>query len=77
MRMRGAAMGFAVLYIWISNAIIIFAFPSMMSHPGPVATYLIFALINVVAVVYMHRKVPETKYASLEELEERFQQRYA
>ena len=76
-RMRGAAMGFAVLCIWISNAIITFAFPSMMSRLGPVATYLVFALINVVAVVYMYRKVPETKYASLEELEEQFQQRYA
>lgn len=76
-RMRGAAMGFAVLCLWVVNAIITFVFPEMMSSLGPVVTYLIFAVVNVVAVVFMWRKVPETKYSSLEELEESFQQRYA
>ncbi|WP_172120308.1 MFS transporter [Actinomyces faecalis] len=76
-RMRGAAMGFAVLCLWVVNAIITFLFPVMMSSLGPVVTYLIFAIINVVAVTYMWRKVPETKYSSLEELEEEFQKRYA
>lgn len=76
-RMRGAAMGFAVLCLWVVNAIITFLFPIMMDKLGPVATYLIFSIINVVAVIYMIRRVPETKYSSLEELEEEFQQRYA
>ena len=76
-RMRGAAMGFAVLCLWIVNAIITFAFPPMMEHLGPVVTYLIFSVMNVIAVVYMLRNVPETKYSSLEELEEEFQRRYS
>ncbi|MDU0349753.1 MFS transporter [Actinomyces sp. MRS3W] len=75
-KMRGAAMGFSVLCLWIMNAIITFVFPSMMSNLGPVITYLIFAIVNVIAVVYMWRNVPETKYSSLEELEENFQARY-
>lgn len=76
-RMRGAAMGFAVLCLWVVNAIITFLFPVMMDKLGPVITYLTFSIINVVAVIYMYRNVPETKYSSLEELEEEFQQRYA
>ena len=40
-------------------------------------TYLIFAIVNVIAVAYMIRTVPETKDKSLEELEEEFQRRYA
>ena len=76
-RMRGAAMGFAVLCLWVVNAIITFLFPIMMDKLGPVITYLTFSIINVIAVIYMHRNVPETKYSSLEELEEEFQRRYA
>ena len=76
-RMRGAAMGFAVLCLWVVNAVITFAFPPMMEHLGPVTTYLIFAIVNVIAVAYMIRTVPETKDKSLEELEEEFQRRYA
>ena len=49
----------------------------MMEHLGPVTTYLIFAIVNVIAVAYMIRTVPETKDKSLEELEEEFQRRYA
>ena len=75
-RMRGAAMGFAVLCLWIVNAIITFLFPVMMDYLGPVATYLVFSIINVIAVIYMIRRVPETKYSSLEELEETFQAQY-
>ena len=75
-RMRGAAMGFAVLCLWIANAIITFLFPVMMDYLGPVATYLVFSIINVIAVIYMIRRVPETKYSSLEELEETFQAQY-
>ncbi|GGO96588.1 MFS transporter [Actinomyces gaoshouyii] len=76
-RMRGAAMGFAVLCLWVVNAIITFLFPIMMDKLGPVITYLAFSLINVIAVIYMYRNVPETKHSSLEELEEEFQRRYA
>ncbi len=75
-KMRGVAMGAAVLCIWVVNAIITSNFPSMMSFLGPVTTYLIFAVVNVGAVAYMVRRVPETKFMSLEELESDFEQRY-
>ncbi|WOQ17201.1 MFS transporter [Raineyella sp. W15-4] len=76
-KIRGVAMGFAVLCIWVSNAIITFVFPSMMQYIGPVGTYAIFAALNVIAIIWMIRVVPETKHSSLEELEEQFQTQYA
>lgn len=66
-----------MLCLWIVNAVITFVFPPMMEHLGPVTTYLVFAIVNVIAVVFMIRTVPETKDKSLEELEEEFQRRYA
>ncbi|MCL3777610.1 MULTISPECIES: MFS transporter [unclassified Actinomyces] len=76
-KIRGAAMGFAVLCLWIMNAVITFVFPTMMSALGPVLTYMIFAVVNVIAIIYMWRKVPETKYHSLEELEERLEKQFS
>ncbi len=76
MKVRGVAMGFAVLCIWVANAIITFIFPSMMSLLGPVATYLVFGVINVLGFLYYYKQVPETKHQTLEELEEEFKVRY-
>ncbi|MFT0847574.1 MFS transporter [Actinomycetaceae bacterium L2_0104] len=76
-RIRGVAMGFAVLCIWVTNAIITFAFPPIMDVLGPVVTYTVFTLVNIVAVTWMIKVVPETKHSSLEELEAEFEQRYS
>ena len=53
------------------------ALASSMRSSNMSTTYLIFAIVNVIAVAYMIRTVPETKDKSLEELEEEFQRRYA
>ncbi|MGO1592162.1 MAG: MFS transporter [Ancrocorticia sp.] len=74
---RGVAMGLAVSCIWISNAIITFGFPPIMDAVGPTWTYAMFAIINVIAVTWMIKVVPETKYSSLEELEVEFEERYS
>jgi MFS transporter, sugar porter (SP) family len=76
-RIRGVAMGFAVLCIWVSNAIITLVFPPMMQYVGPVGTYTVFALLNIIAITWMVKVVPETKHSSLEELEADFEVRYA
>lgn len=76
-RVRGVAMGLAVSCIWVSNAIITFAFPPIMDIIGPTGTYLIFVVINIIAVTWMIKVVPETKYSSLEELEEQFEEQYS
>ena len=76
-RIRGVAMGFAVLCIWVANAIITFAFPPIMDILGPVVTYTVFTIVNIVALTWMIKVVPETKHSSLEELEVEFEQRYS
>lgn len=57
-------MGLAVSCIWVSNAIITFAFPPIMDIIGPTGTYLIFVVINIIAVTWMIKVVPETKIRS-------------
>ena len=75
-KVRGTAMGLAVGALWIANAIVAAVFPVMMEKLGGALTYLIFCLINVGSLIFYMRFVPETKYHSLEELEERFEKEY-
>ncbi|MFT3877339.1 MAG: MFS transporter [Propioniciclava sp.] len=76
-RIRGSVQGVAVGAGWIMNAIVTFAFPLMIARLGPAWTYAIFGAINVVALLFYLKVVPETKHHSLEELEEQFRTRYA
>lgn len=76
-RARGACQGVAVACLWTMNAIITFAFPVMVSALGGGCTYLIFGIINVVAVIFFVKFAPETKYDSLEELEIKFRKQYS
>ena len=75
-KVRGTAMGLAVGALWIANAIVALVFPIMMEGLGGAGTYLIFCLINVLSLIFYMKYVPETKYHSLEELEERFEKEY-
>ncbi|MDR1118070.1 MAG: MFS transporter [Bifidobacteriaceae bacterium] len=74
---RGSAMGVGVAAVWITNALITFVFPVMISRLGPVWTYGVFGAINVVALVFYIKAVPETKHHSLEELELALRQKYS
>ncbi|MCI1642219.1 MAG: MFS transporter [Actinomyces sp.] len=76
-RARGACQGLAVACLWIMNAIITFVFPTMIGALGGGATYLIFGVINLVAIFFYAKFVPETKYLSLEKLELEFQKKYS
>ncbi len=75
-RIRGTAMGVAVSGVWVMNAIVTFAFPLMISHLGPVWTYVVFGAINIVALVFYIVAVPETKHSTLEQIELSFRERY-
>ena len=66
---RGAANGFAVMILWLTNMLVTFFFPVMMSGLGPVVTYGIFAAINIGAVIWYFLRIPETKKFSLERIE--------
>jgi len=76
-KVRGTAMGLAVGTLWIANAIVAIVFPIMMEKLGGAGTYLIFAGINFLSLLFYMKFVPETKYHSLEELEVRFEKEYS
>lgn len=76
-KVRGTAMGLAVAVLWLTNALVAIVFPIMMKNLGGAGTYLVFCLINVFSLIFYWKFVPETKYHSLEELEERFEKEFS
>lgn len=71
---RGAANGFAVMILWITNMLVTFLFPIMMSGLGPVVTYGLFAAINIGAVIWYFLRIPETRKFTLERIEWEFRE---
>ena len=69
---RGLAMGLAVFVLWTVNAAISFVFPQIVEAIGSTWTFALFALVNVVSLLFVLRTVPETKGRSLEVLETDF-----
>lgn len=76
-KIRGAAQGVSVFFLWLFNAIVVFTFPLLINGLGGAKTYLIFGLINVGSFLFYWLVVPETKIYSLEEIEERLLKRYS
>lgn len=68
-RLRSKGMSVAIVILWISCTIVTIIFPVMLQLFNGGTTFLIFALICFVNLVYIWLKVPETKGKSLEELE--------
>ncbi|MGM9472614.1 sugar porter family MFS transporter [Pseudarthrobacter sp. YS3] len=75
LHVRGIAMGICVFVLWMINFLIGFFFPQMISWIGVSATFFIFVALQLGAIVWVKRVVPETRGKSLEELEHLFKQR--
>ena len=54
---------------WGANFIVSLLFPVLLASIGEGPVFLLFAVVNVVAFVFVRRRVPETKGRSLEEIE--------
>jgi major inositol transporter-like SP family MFS transporter len=76
-RLRGLGIGVATFSMWSVNCAISFAFPVLLGAIGGVWTFAAFACLNVAAIVYAFRNVPETRGRSLEALEADFRARQA
>jgi SP family arabinose:H+ symporter-like MFS transporter len=68
-RIRGLALSFATLVLWLADFAASFSFPVLNKQFGTSATLSLFALFCVIYLVYIKLKVPETKGKTLEELE--------
>ena len=74
-KIRGRAMGIAIICLWLANAVVTLTFKLMdgnkflidVFHHG--FPFFIYGTMCIVLVVFMWRFVPETKGKSLEEIE--------
>lgn len=66
---RGQAMAFGTLSLWIANFFIGQLTPMMLDSIGPAATFWIFAVLCSPTLWLTWKLIPETKGRSLEEIE--------
>ena len=69
---RSQALSIATLALWLADFAVTLSFPVMTKHLGVSYTMFCYALLCVVAFIYMFYKVKETKGRSLEEIETLF-----
>ena len=68
-RLRGQAMGIAVLFLWGADYVVSQTFPMLIEGIGPANTFYIYGLCALAGLVFTIFKVPETKGRTLEEIE--------
>lgn len=74
---RGIGMGIAGLSLWLMNFVVAMTFPPLLEAVGGARTFLVFAVLCVLAFVFVFRVIPETKNKSLPEIETQFQELFA
>ncbi len=69
LKVRGKAMTVALFGNWLFNYLVSLTFLNFIGKMGPEGTFLLYALISVLALWFTYRYIPETKGKSLEEIE--------
>jgi SP family arabinose:H+ symporter-like MFS transporter len=69
-RLRGQAMGIAVLFLWGADYVVSQTFPMLIEGIGSANTFYIYGLCAAAGLVFTILKVPETKGRTLEEIEQ-------
>ncbi|MGX9334434.1 sugar porter family MFS transporter (plasmid) [Klebsiella grimontii] len=70
LKFRGISMGISVFFMWLMNATVSYLFPLLQASLGLGPVFLIFAVINSLAIIFVVTCLPETANKSLEQLEE-------
>jgi MFS transporter, SP family, arabinose:H+ symporter len=70
---RGSAAATAATVNWLSNFVIIVAFPAMQTAFGLPAVMMLFVVLSVMAFVFTQRFLPETKGISVEQVVANFE----
>ncbi len=68
-RIRGAAMAIAVAALWLACFILTYTFPILNAQLGAAGTFWLYAVICVLGLIFIWKKLPETKGRTLEEIE--------
>ena len=69
LRIRGTAMGLAIFLHWGANFVVSQTFPILLATVGAGAVFLGYAVVAVVALLFVRSRVTETKGRSLDEIE--------
>ena len=68
-KIRGTAMSFSIVMLWIGVVLITQFFPVLLERVGGAFTFWIFMINAVILLWFIIRYVPETKQKTLEEIE--------
>ncbi|XP_050227213.1 monosaccharide-sensing protein 2 [Mercurialis annua] len=71
-RVRGLCIAICALVYWISDIIVTYSLPAMLTSIGLQGVFIIFAVMCVVSWIFVFLKVPETKGMPLEVITEFF-----
>ncbi len=71
---RGLAVSVAVVALWLAYAVLVFTFPILAGKAGTYTPFYIYAGICLIGLVFVYKKVKETKGKSLEDLEQNYVQ---
>lgn len=72
LQIRGMGMGICVFFNWITNFLISLSFPVALDTLGLSTTFFIFVVLNIAALAFSKKYLPETKGRSLEAIEDSF-----
>jgi SP family sugar porter-like MFS transporter len=66
---RGAAMAIATVSLWLASFLLTYTFPLLNDAFGASGTFWLYGIICISGLVFIYRRLPETKGRSLEEIE--------
>ncbi|MBT8162235.1 MFS transporter [Arthrobacter sp. GN70] len=70
LHMRGLGIGVSVFCLWIANAVLGLFFPSLVANLGLTGSFFTLAALNLIALIFVYRQLPETRGRTLESVEE-------
>ncbi|WP_347304201.1 sugar porter family MFS transporter [Croceibacterium sp. TMG7-5b_MA50] len=67
---RGASMAIATTALWAASFVLTFTFPLLNSWAGTGMTFWLYSVICALGMIFIYRRLPETKGRTLEQIEQ-------
>ncbi|EEF37384.1 inositol transporter 4 [Ricinus communis] len=76
LRYRGVGGGIAAVSNWVANLIVSESYLTMTEHLGAGGTFLLFAAVSSISLLFIYRFVPETRGLKFEDVEKMLEKGY-